>query len=678
MASSRDVRRAYAREYYKRYRARQSIARDNRDFVGWDGEGYSAWPVDSQGVCYGKKHFYCLFGNTLGLSQESVSLGTLECLELLIESKERNPDVINISFAFDYDVNMILGDMDERHLRKLRKYGVVYWWGYRIEHRPKKWFQISRRRSNSSDRIAIRVYDIFSYFAQSFVRAATSFLGESEALERVKAGKNRRGNFSYVDLPGIRDYWTEEGQLLVELANALRAALWSANIRISSWHGPGAVATSLFQRYNVQQYMDRDIPKEVNEAARYAYSSGRFEPFAGGFYEGPIWIADIHNAYPFALSQLPRLDRGSWERLGEDQCMEVLTGKQPPRMGIFHIDYTGGKSLFRDCALGNRPALLFYRSDDNRIHYPVRVEGWYYSPEAQLAARDRESARILEGWVFRDDGTYPFEWVIDLYHERLRLKAEGNAGEKGIKLGLNSAYGKMAQRIGWDETARKPPRFHQLEWAGTITSETRANIYGAALGVAQKGGLISIDTDGIISRVPFEFLPYGVGDELGQWEIQEYTGILYLQNGVYWLRDKNGTWLPPKSRGIPREQLSFEAGMRSYRTGQPLVCQQHTFVGYGTALRGRLDIWRTWVDSPRRFEFGGSGKRIHSPKFCHRCVLERSNANGLEQTPLHNFILSRPGGGISNRHRLPWLEEIQPEDVDMEMAEDRRWGIVDF
>ena len=677
MASSRYV--SYNKRYEQQRKHRRRAERNSRRFVGWDGEGYSAWPVDSSGVCYGKKHYYCLFGNTDDLYKTSVDLGTIECLELLLESKVKNPDVINIAFAFDYDVNMILGELDERHLRRLKQSTVCYWRGYRIEHKPHKWFQVSRKVAGHRDRISIRIYDLFSFFASSFVAACEAYMGKSEILDAVTQGKERRSSFGFYDLPDILDYWKHEGSLLVSLATSLRMALTSAGLSISSWHGPGAVATALFKKYSVEQYMDRDIPKEINAAARYAYSSGRFEPFQGGYYLGPIWIADIHNAYPYALSKLPRLDRGQWERLAEDQCMEFLAGngsdKGANRMGVFHISYEGGKPLLRDCGFGNRPALLFYRDSNNRIHYPVRVQGWFFTPEARIARMD-PAARFLEGWVFRDDGTYPFEWVADLYAERVRLKAEGNAGEKGIKLGLNSAYGKMAQRIGWNEETRTPPKYHQLEWAGTITSETRANIYGAALGVAQQNGLISIDTDGIISRVPFKVLPNGIGDNLGQWEIKEYSGILYLQSGVYWLRDKDGTWLPPKSRGIPKEQLSFETGYQAYRKDSQLVCKQHSFIGYGTALRGRMDLWRTWTDHSRIFEFGGTGKRIHSEKFCIRCVSER-DPQAEYQPPMHNFILSRPGGGVSIAHRLPWLDEIDEEDPDMTMATDRRWGILE-
>lgn len=634
-------------------RNRRSIQAANRRFVGWDGEGYSAWVVDSNGVCYGKRHFYLLFGSTDGIVRTSHNLSTRECLTAILDGIQAG--VINIAFAFDYDVNMILKDIGRRSLLRLKENGFTWWYGFRIEHRPHKWFQVSVKGADG-ERKVLRIYDIFSFFGCSFVEACKSYLGKSESLDKIAQGKARRAEFGYLDLQNeILPYWTLEGEFLVLLAEKLRIAINSAGIQISHWHGPGAVATALFKRYKVKSFMDREVPKEVAEASRYAYSSGRFEPFRGGYYLGEIQIADINSAYPYALSRLPRLDNGYWEYLDSDKAIETLLKSQ--RMGVYRIEYVGKDRL--QPSMRGWPMPLFYRDPNNRIHYPCIVSGWYFAPEAWAALQfDSGNTTIREAWVYRDDGSYPFEWVNELFYERRKLKAQGNPGERGIKLGLNSAYGKMAQRVGWDQERREAPTYHQLEWAGTITATCRAMLYAAMLPVAQKGGLVSCDTDGIISTVRFDKLPNGIGDGLGEWEISEYTGILYLQNGVYWLRNKDGDWLPPKSRGIPREQLAFDKGLRNYRLGLPTVAQQHQFVGYSTALRGRYDRWRTWYDHEKVFEFGGKGKRAHSPHFCSHC----RHGGGFERDGLHNLILTNPGGGESSPHYLPWMDDVEEDE----------------
>lgn len=662
--SYRDKEREAA---YKRNRRRTNPV--ERKFVGWDGEGYSIWVGYPDGRPPERRHFYMLFGNTEGVVRTDYSLSTVKCLEAILSTANAR-GVINIAFAFDYDTNMIIRDLPYRVTKRLKENGFCYWKGYRIEHRPHKWFQVSRR-TDAGNRISVRIYDIFSFFGTSFVEACKAYIGETPELLRIQEGKEHRSTFYYSDLADtVYPYWLVEGKYLVELANRLRLAINKAGLKITSWHGPGAVATALFKKYDVKSLMDRDIPKEVNLAARYAYSSGRFEPFRGGYYPEDIWIADINSAYPYALSRLPRLDNGKWQHTNSAESISAL--ERGVRLGIFRVRYTGKGRLSYSMRGGPMP--YFYRSADNRIHYPCIVEGWYMAPEAWLGYRfDKDNTEIVEGWIYHDDGSSPFGWIAELFHERQKLKAEGNPGEKGVKLGLNSAYGKMAQRIGWNEETRRPPVYHQLEWAGTITATCRAMLYTAMLGVAKEGGLISADTDGIISSTPFKYLPNGEGNGLGEWEVKKYTGILYLQNGIYWLRDSSGNWLPPKSRGIPRASLDFDAGIAAFRNGKKLVVHQQQFIGYGTALRGRWDDRSTWVRVPKVFEFGGSGKRVHNPSFCTSCRYGRIHGQS-ERSGLHNFILSRPEGGISSPHNLPWMDGFDDDAESPFNA--KRWDIL--
>src|SRR5690606_12960194 len=98
------------------------------------------------------------------------------------------------------------------------------------------------------------------------------------------------------------------------------------------------------------------------------------------------------------------------------------------------------------------------------VHFPNVVEGWYWSPEANLAQYLGGYAEILEGWEFESDGTTPFEWVGDVYQTRAQWKQEGNPSQIALKLLMNSMYGKFAQRVGFKGSSS--PTWHQLEWAG--------------------------------------------------------------------------------------------------------------------------------------------------------------------------------------------------------------------
>lgn len=669
------IKRAYDRRYVATKRDPRRIAdRVRKPFVGWDGEGYTAWVVDTAGVVYPNCHRYILFGNSTGAHIKGPNLETIKIFEFLLEHGSKTAGkVINISYAFDYDVNMMLGDVDERSIRRLRKAGNCYWRGYRIEHRPHKWFQLSRRNKDSGGRTSIRIYDIFAFFGGAFTKACASYLGTTERGRFVADGKAKRASFSYADLAStIFPYWLAEGKELEALANALRLSINSAGLYISQWHGPGALASALFQKYNYKDHISREIPEAVSAASRIAYQSGRFEPFRGGLFLGPVWIADIHNAYPYAFSQLPSLAKGKWHHLGSRDAEREI--RQNHRMALYKIRLEGNGHDYTNSSIRSMPMPLFYRNEANRISYPVRVEGWYHAPEsAGCKFLYKERCVVLEAWIHDDNGDLPFQWLEELYYERLRLKEAGDSAERAIKLGANATTGKAAQRIGWNEERRTPPPYHCLEIAGAITSRCRELVLMAAIHANRNNGLISIDTDGVISTTPFETLPNGIGPNLGQWEISEYTGILYIQNGVYWLRDENGNWLPPKSRGIPQSQLDFDRCRRQFQGGQRIRVVQNQFVGYGSALHGRWEKWRTWVDRPREIEFGGNGKRFHSPRFCLYC--NPGSISTPSAPELHNFILRNPGGGISAPHNLPWIEE-QEDDPDRPW-ELKRWEIID-
>jgi len=75
---------------------------------------------------------------------------------------------------------------------------------------------------------------------------------------------------------------------------------------------------------------------------------------------------------------------------------------------------------------------------------------------------------VRDLWVARCDcNCRPFEWVKDLYEERRRIGS--NTRGYPLKLGLNSLYGKMAQRCG-----RGP--YHDAVAARLITASTRARV----------------------------------------------------------------------------------------------------------------------------------------------------------------------------------------------------------
>lgn len=599
-----------------------------RPFVAWDGEAVNSVVPGSE------IHPYSLFGSSLGWRIKSYDLTTLDCLELMIESKLACPEAINFGFAFGYDVNMILRDLPLLALKNLKRLTRTRFKGFDIEYVPRKWLQISYGRK--PNRTTIRIFDVFSFFGKGLAAVLREYgIGTEEQLRRIDIGKGERPNFVYEDITTrIEPYWETELVLMVDLMDHFRDILEGAGIFLRSWHGPGAIASYLLRTHQINYEMDKGSPEEILDAARFAYFGGRFEPFYAGFYDGPIYSADINSAYPYAHSRLPSLSDGKWvHELGRPS-------RNPAdiRLGMHRIRYTAPYS--------SAAMPLPHRSRSGSVTFSNATEGWFHSPEAALVYFD-DHAEFLESWIFEDDGSYPFSWIEDLYLKRLELKAQNDPTQIAFKLGPNSLYGQVAQRTGW-EHVDGPPKWHQLEWAGAITSECRAMVHS----VARMAGraLVSIDTDGVLSLRPFPRLPNGSGNQLGQWKVTEYSGLFYLQNGIYWLRDENGEWLPPKSRGIPRKRLSFDEVFPHVASGKDFAVNQHSFIGFTAALQGRMSEWRHWVDEPRIISFGGTGKRVHASALCPAC----KKGMGRTET-LHKLVPVPDKGGISSHpHYLPW------------------------
>lgn len=599
------------------------------------------------------------------------SLSTQKCLDLILYVAEQNPKAHHVGFAFDYDVNMILKDLEWRYLAMLYDAGKVRWRGYLIKHIPHKMFYIKK------DGVSATIYDVFGFFHSSYIKALKKYcVGDPAQLAKISAGKDDRYRFTYSNLKEVKAYWWEEISLLPPLMDKMREACYGAGFFIKEWHGPGALAAFTLKKHKAKMWHGKRVPIPVQMARRYAYAGGRFQAWRCGLYFGRIYTADINSAYAYACSHLPRLDNGKWTFRNRPT---ISSPKDIVHFGLYRIRFDASeveKSARENCL----PFPLFHRDKNGGLSWPAKTEGWYWSPEAATVAGSKY-AQFLECWEFQDDGSRPFHFVRDAFKRRLTLQETGDPAEKAYKWFLASIYGAFARRVGWDKNTRMPPRSHQLEWAGYITSYCRAFVYRAAVDASRRGGLISIDTDGVTSSVPFDpnRLPNGIGTGLGEWKLENFSGLLYWQNGIYWLLDDDGEWVEPKSRGIPKGHLSISRALDSYHSFQPgfhdrnpvLHLERTRFIGYRQAIQHQYDNWRHWFDEPLDIEFGGSGKGRHVVAMCQFCTNSRNSDGDATYNSFHTITHIPPTDIESNPHKLPWLEpEKKPEE---NVIEDEIW-----
>ena len=162
-----------------------------RPFIGWDGEGHRIFVCHPDGTVV-NTHHYMLFGCSNGELITGISLGTRECLELVLYVAEQNPGAHHVGFSFEYDVNMILKDLEWRHLAVLTDIGQVKWNGFRIKHIPHKMLTVSKGG------VTATIYDTFGFFHSSYMRALKKYkIGTAEQLKIIEDGKGNRGLFTF-------------------------------------------------------------------------------------------------------------------------------------------------------------------------------------------------------------------------------------------------------------------------------------------------------------------------------------------------------------------------------------------------------------------------------------------------------------------------------------------------
>lgn len=604
---------------------------ENREFVAWDGEGIT-FPDQTQ-------QSYVLFGNSKGFRIESSELSTEECLQLMLQTEREFPLAIHVGFAFTYDVEMILKDVPMGYMRDLKKHGYTWWRGYRIEFRKGKWFQVSIK--TDSEHVVCKIWDIWSFFSTSFVVALEEYLGGSAEVDFIADNKKKRKLFEYSEMPLIIEYWQSELRQMVLLMNTLRQRLFDADMRITRWHGPGAIATYEMTKRGVKASM-ATIPDAVAEASRFAYAGGRFELFKVGYHHDTAHSYDIRSAYPSAIRDLPNLTTGTWEF--------IENPKEIADFGVYNIKFAHPKIMV------TRPMPFYYRDRNSAVHFPNVVEGWYWSPEAKLALSFGNEAEIVSGWVYSDSGERPFSWIEDTYNLRAEWKRNGNPSQIALKLLMNSMYGKFAQRVGFK--GKDSPTWHQLEWAGYITSHCRARLFHAMMQAHTKGALIAVETDGIFTSEPLDFL--NVGPNLGEWEHETYDSLIYLQSGFYF-KKQNNEWIS-RSRGFDKGSITVEdsiAALGKWRPWQeeaPLgqilgTMTRFTTMGQWLTYHNGNAWRRTWNTTIRELNLGTDGKRVHRPLFCEACSQGMSPVDVM-----HDMTIYQTVGGHTFPHILPWID----------------------
>lgn len=593
-----------------------------RPFIAWDGEGFTG----NDGV-----HRYVLLANSAGNKIVNRNgLRAEQCFRILLKTAAANPDAIHVGYGLGYDTNMILRSLGREVIEQIYNEKRVYVGAYGVEWRPGKSLTVSVGRGEN--RRSVVLYDILSFFQTSFVKACASYLGE-DFYQRALIEKNKaeRSSFRIEDLDQVGEYNDAELVNLVNLARELRERFDRVGIRPSRWDGPGSVAVAMMKKEGVQYALSRNnpvaFPSDVEAAIRMAMAGGRAEPVKYGVSAGSAHEYDINSAYPWALRRVPCLAHGRWTHISGDGAVP------PSAYAVRLVRYRGPQDEL--------PAPLYRRYHKGAIAYPGRVTGWYWQPEV-LAAQayssrtGRGTITVIESYVWEPDveacrkfaekepkhSPLPFGFIDDRYRERRELKDVGDGAHVGIKLGLNSLYGKCCQQVGWslrdDGTVRIPP-FHELAWAGYATSACRAAVLTAVTDHLDK--VVAFATDAVFTTEP---IPVTIGKELGEWEETRFRDLSFIQSGLWFGELEDGT-VVRRSRGVDRDSedftiAGFARAMSQEKAEDRYVTAKLTrFIGAGLALATDWADFCTWKVSPKKITAGPTETSKRSHVVCGNC-----------------------------------------------------------
>ena len=387
----------------------------------------------------------------------------------------------------------------------------VYWGEFAFSYIKGKWLEIYHIRDRETNTYVIdengkklskydgyiKIHDSFSFFQSGFskvvdgmVKAGRATPDEAAFLAKMKKLRDDPEVWAAQDIETIKRYTTIELRLLAREMGVMRQGFIDmGNMRLQSWHGPGAAASACLRGRKVNKlYYPDDIRAENitpwQEAAHHAYHAGHIEMIKHGWLEkGNLDVLDIASAYPAGLVELPTMKNGTWTKGGYIHVRSLKTLRAEieaasmlsmykikfnfPKYEKYHSD--PGKAVF----IPFYP--LPYRCAGGGIIYPAHGYGWYmrddvlamiawlerFVPEypARPKKEQKETAVLIEeAWYFHPATDYkPFLFVRDMYNERKQIKQTNpfDTREKTIKLTINSLYGQKARYVG---EAGKGPR----------------------------------------------------------------------------------------------------------------------------------------------------------------------------------------------------------------------------
>ena len=209
----------------------------------------------------------------------------------------------------------------------------------------------------------ITLFDTHPFYQQSFVKAMSFLVKTGKATQTdfdfMIEMKKKRGRFSSEPLAQIKHYTALELRYLASGITGLRDVLHGIKldcapdmkpIHISNWYGPGSVAGAVLKNLDIiKNHYGDDIravdPSPVQVAGHHAFSAGNIQLMKVGHAPGlQLHSMDVASAYPHAMTQLPSLAGGRWDKIEDGDRYKTLAElkaiiEASSMVSMFYLDY---------------------------------------------------------------------------------------------------------------------------------------------------------------------------------------------------------------------------------------------------------------------------------------------------------------------------------------------------
>ncbi len=419
----------------------------------------------------------------------------------------------NFCYNLTYDASVILKLLDKSILatyKKKRAFRFKYN-KFNFYFIPKKTLRISKGHHSWV------FYDVAQFYDfQNLQNAYKKNIGElpQNYLKMKSKRKEFSPNYFRDNRKDVRHSCIDDCKLTKELSNHWIKLFGKAfEFYPSRWISSGYLAEKVLINHDVEIPFFRDLPYELQEFAFNSYFGGRFEMLKRGFI-GEAWLYDINSAYPYALSQMPDITKGTWR-----ESLRSISDKAI--LGFFKIEVKYDETEYL-------PAFAFRRITRNNdlVCFPAGNFVTYATLE-ELKNVDSKNYKIIDSWQYFDDNpTYPFrEFIEKFYKKRKLLKEQGNHLQLPIKIILNAIYGKMGQK----QNRKIGNLFNPVIFA-FITGFARSQLISFVKENNLEKDVVAFATDSVCvtRKVNVD------STELGGFSLDKHAfDVYYLQNGFY-------------------------------------------------------------------------------------------------------------------------------------------------